>query len=111
MIEERLTPGSILHIPMTRDTWECKAMIKTDSCNELKGDKYDLSFAAIEQACKQCSDALKPTQLIVSEPLALIAGRVAEKLGLTVILLKSVPHDYWALVFYDGAITIDCEGA
>lgn len=113
---ERLVPGSIIKLNKTRDTYHCKAMINTDTTGNLGSDKYDLSIFAIEHVCndiiKEYSPvAVIPTQLIASESISLVAGRVAQKYNLTVILLKSVPCDYWALVFDDGAITIDCEGA
>lgn len=107
---------SEINLRRTKDTFDCKAMINTDAAGDLGEDKYDLSIHAVEHVCLDILQeydplSIKPTQLIVSESLALGAGRIAQKYGLAVILLKSVPCDYWALVFDDGAITIDCEGA
>ena len=92
-----------------------EVMVDTYICYEMQGTKSDLSSHAIDDVCEYITKHhcinVQAKQLIVHTDNALTAGRLAEAYGFTVILLKSVQKDYWALVFNNGAITIDCEGA
>ena len=94
-----------------------KPVVDTYECYEMQGTKSDLSGHAIDDISEYIKKKysymeINPTQLIVNIDNALTAGRIAEHYNIpAVVLLKSVPYDYWALVFNNGAITIDCEGA
>ena len=108
---DRIKPGEF------RIVDKPKNMVDTYGTYGMQGTKSDLSSCAIDDVTKYINSKYSymetsPTQLITHIDNALTAGRLAEHYNINaVILLESVPYDYWALVFNNGAITVDCEGA
>ena len=110
-MSERIKPGEF------RIVEKPKVMVDTYGTYGMQGTKADLSSCALDDVLEYIKNKysymeINPTQLIVHVDNGLTAGRLAEHYNINaVILLESAPYDYWALVFNNGAITVDCEGA